>query len=124
MTKEAIGFILKKLRDGKIPIEFGGHTGDLKFPIWTAFYREFPSESEDGSEKGTLVLTGTTNSSYEELLNQIDTIKNIFPRYGSARSILKSGNGLVVSFSDSYQLPNQKGLETIEAILSVEEWSV
>ena len=80
------------------------------------------SMNEDGSEESTFMLTGTTMKKYMELESVRQKLKEYFPSYGR-KTILESGSGIVVMYSDSFPIPSvQEGVHRLQVNLKIKEW--
>jgi hypothetical protein len=122
MTVEALQYLNNCIESLSIPYEFMQWTKDLSFPYFVGEYTETESINEDGSEQGTLILTGTTNKSYLTLEFIKEKLKDFFPSDGRT-AILDSGSGIAVSYSTAFPVPTgEQGLNRIQINLNIKEW--
>lgn len=105
-----------------VPYEFMRWTSNVQYPYWIGEYSDTPTDSEDGYEEGTLMLTGTTTGSWLELIEQKDKIKNHFPTVYGLR--LSTDIGAVVFYYEN-SFPVDTGtadLKRIQVNLKVKQW--
>lgn len=124
MTIESLGYINDCLQSLNIPYQFKQWKGDKTFPFFVGEYIDITPVNEDGLEESTLLITGTTDGSYMDLMQISEMIKSYFPTYGRTE-ILTSGSGIAVSFDNSNPIPTMdQGFERIQINLHVKEWRV
>lgn len=123
MTFESLGFINSCLDEMGINYEFMEWTSSpVPEMYWTGEYSESESMDEDGSEESTFMLTGTTKKKFIELESVRQKFKEAFPTYGK-KSILESGSGIVIMYSDSFPIPSvQEGVHRLQVNLRIKEW--
>lgn len=110
MIETALGIAKDKLHSIGVPYEFMRWTSSVDDRYWIGEYVETITDTEDGYEEGTLILTGTTKSSWAVLMQDRTKIKDQFPKEGGLRT--STDNGVVVFFYD-----NSTPVETGEADL-------
>lgn len=126
MTTAALKFIADTLQSIGINYEFQEWTTDpVPDPYYIGEYTEIAGMEEDGQEESDFMLTGTTRTSWFTLEQTKATIKQAFPPVGGTTIILPNGNGLVIFYSDSFQVPTGDAeLKRIQINLKFKEWSV
>lgn len=105
-----------------IPYEFMRWTGAQEYPYFIGEYTETPTDTEDGYEEATFILTGTTRGAWLELENNKKKIKDHFPNTCGLRK--STANGAVVIYYDN-SFPVDTGeddLKRIQINLKVKTW--
>ena len=114
--------IKEELNSIDVPYEFMRWTSAVKYPYFVGEYSETPTDTEDGYEESTMMLTGTTKGLWLELENIKEKIKNHFPNpYGLRKS---TGDGTVVIFYEN-SFPVDTGesdLKRIQINLKIKKW--
>lgn len=120
MTQEALTYLNDKFEELDIPYEFMSWTTSLSFPYFVGEYTEVEPMNEDGYERSTFILTGTTNSSYGAL----EAIKNVLKTiFDGSPVILDSGSALVVEYSTAFPVrTGEDGLYRMQINLNIKEW--
>jgi hypothetical protein len=107
-----------------INYEFGEWTSDIVYPYFVGEYQESASDSEDGLQPSTFILTGFSRNSVLELAQAKEKIKGFFKPEGIT-AIAESGNAMAVSYSHSLVIPTGDAeLKKIEIYLDCKEWKV
>ena len=105
-----------------IPYEFMRWSKPGQYPYFVGEYTETPTDSEDGYEESTLILTGTTKNLWSELEEYKKKIKDHFPNpYGLRLSV---DDGTVVIFYEN-AFPVDTGeadLKRIQINLQIKKW--
>ena len=123
MTIEALEYLNNELSD-LLPYEFMEWNSDLQFPFFVGEYTEPEPVNEDGYLESTMVLTGTTNTSFLDLETAKDTIRKHFTAEGKEQ-ILESGSGIVVSYAGAFAIPSEdETIHRIQINLRIQEWRV
>ena len=124
MTIEALEYLNNQLSDLGIPYEFMEWNSDLQFPFFIGEYTETEPVNEDGYLESTMILTGTTNTSFLDLENVKETIRNHFTAEGK-ETILESGSGLAVSYAGAFAIPSEdETIHRLQINLRIPEWRV
>ncbi len=122
MIETALGIAKDKLHSIGVPYEFMRWTSTVEDRYWVGEYAETITDTEDGYEEGTLILTGTTRSSWSVLIQDRAKIKDQFPKEGGLR--IPTDNGVVVFFYDN-SFPVDTGeadLKRIQINLHIKMW--
>lgn len=122
MIENALGIVSDELNIIGVPYEFMRWTSQVNDRYWVGEYSETPTDTEDGYEEGTLILTGTTQNSWLELMNDRVKIKDHFPTIGGFRKT--TDNGVVVIFyENSFPVPTgEANLKRIQVNLQIKAW--
>ncbi len=123
MIETALGIAKDELKKIDVPYEFMRWTSEI-IPdrYWIGEFSETPTDTEDGYEESTLLLTGTTRNSWSVLMQDRDKIKHHFPKeYGNRFS---TDNGAVVFFyENALPLPTgEADLKRIQINIRIKTW--
>lgn len=99
MITKALGIANEKLNKIGVPYEFMRWTSTVEDRYWVGEYMETVTDTEDGYEEGTLILTGTTKGFWSVLMQDREKIKDQFPNVSGLR--VPTDNGVVVFFYDN-----------------------
>lgn len=122
MIEKALGITKDELKTIDVPYEFMRWTSTVEDRYWVGEFTETPTDTEDGYEEGTLILTGTTRSSWLALMQDREKIKDHFPNISGFRKT--TDNGIVVIFYEN-ALPVPTGeadLKRIQINLRIKAW--
>lgn len=122
MIETALGIANEEMKKLGVPYEFMRFTADAGDRYWVGEFYETPTDSEDGYEEGTLILTGTTQGSWLALMQDRAKIKDHFPKEGGFRKT--TDHGAVVIFYEN-SLPDPTGeadLKRIQVNLQIKAW--
>lgn len=122
MIGTALGIANEQLNNAGIPYEFMRFTAPVEDRYWVGEYSETPTDTEDGYEEGTLLLTGTTKSYWAVLIQDRLKIKDCFPREGGLR--IPTDDGVVVFFYEN-SIPVDTGeadLKRIQVNVHIKMW--
>lgn len=122
MIATALGIANEKLHKIGVPYEFMRWTSSVEDRYWVGEYTETPSNTEDGYEEGTLILTGTTKDYWAVLMQDRANIKDQFPSASGLR--VPTANGVVVFFYDN-SFPVDTGeadLKRIQINIHIKMW--
>lgn len=105
-----------------IPYEFMRWTGDKTDTYFIGEYLETPTDSEDGYEESTFILTGTTHGAWLELERERKKIKDHFPNpYGLRKST--ADGAVVIYYDNSFPIDTgEEDLKRIQINLKVKKW--
>ena len=122
MIETILGIVRDEMQRITIPYEFMRWTSSVVDTYWVGEYSETPTDSEDGSEEYTLILTGTARGEWLKLLQEKEKIKDHFPDVGGFRK--RTNKGAVVIFYDqSFPVPTgEADLKKIQVNLQVKAW--
>jgi hypothetical protein len=122
MIQTVLGVVNNELQSIGVPYEFMRWTSPVEDRYWIGEYTETPTNTEDGYEEGTLILTGTTRTTWSVLMQDRAKIEDHFPRIGGLRAA--TDNGAVVIFYDN-SFPVDTGeadLKRIQINLHIKMW--
>ena len=122
MIETALGIVYNELKTIDVPYEFMRWTSSVNDRYWVGEFVETPTNTEDGYEEGTLMLTGTTKSSWATLMRDRAIIKEHFP---SVSGLRKSTDDGVVVFFYEHSTPIPTGdadLKRIQIDLRIKMW--
>ena len=122
MIETVLGIIKDEMKAIDVPYEFMMWTSPVIDRYWVGEYTETSTSTEDGYEEGTLLLTGTTNGYWLELMQDIGKMKDRFPKEGGFRK--STENGAVVIFYDfGFTVPTgEANLKRIQVNLNIKTW--
>lgn len=123
MIETAIGIANNELKKIDVPYEFMRWTStNIPNRYWIGEYSETPTETEDGYEEGTLILTGTTKDLWSVLMQDREKIKDHFPKIGGLRIVTETGV-VVIFYDDSTPVPTgDANLKRIQINLQIKAW--
>lgn len=123
MIEAALGITTNEMKIIDVPYEFMRWTSEnTPNRYWVGEYTEVPTDTEDGYEEATLILTGTTKELWSVLIQDRAKIKDHFPSiYGLRKTI---GDGVVVIFyENSFPVPTEDAnLKRIQVNLRIKAW--
>ena len=123
MIEAALGILTDELKIINIPYAFMRWTSNtVPNRYWIGEYMETTTDTEDGYEEGTLILTGTTKELWGVLMEDRVKIKDHFPSIGGLR--MSTGGGTVVIFyENSTPVPTEDAnLKRIQVNLKIKAW--
>lgn len=119
---DKLKFMKEQMNILAIPYEFMQWSSEIRYPYWVGECSETPTNTEDGYEESTFILTGTTRGTWFELEQIKDKIKKHFPSVGGLCSTTDSGS-IAVFFSGSFPVPTgEADLKRIQINLTIKEW--
>lgn len=122
MIEETLGIVKDSLQSIGIPYEFMRWTSSVEDRYWIGEYSESVTDTEDGYEELTLMLTGTTRNSWMVLIEDGKTIKDHFPKEGGLRISTDSGV-VVIFYENSFPVPTgEADLKRIQVNLQIKSW--
>lgn len=105
-----------------VPYEFMMWTSPVEDRYWVGEFSETPTDTEDGCEEMTGLLTGTTSGTWESLLQDITKIKDHFPSVGGLRVSTPRGT-VVIFYDNSFPVPTgEANLKRIQVNLNIKSW--
>lgn len=122
MIATALGIVTEQLKKIDVPYEFMRYNSTVNDRYWVGEYTETSTDTEDGYEEGSFLLTGTTRDSWSVLMDDRAKIKDQFPKEGGLR--IPTDNGVVVFFYDN-SFPVDTGeanLKRIQINLTIKMW--
>ena len=123
MIEKALGIVNDELKHIDVPYEFMRWTSTI-IPdrYWIGEFTEITTNTEDGYEEATLILTGTTKDSWSLLMQDRAKIKDHFPTISGLRKIVD--NGVVVIFYENcFPVPTgEANLKRIQINLQIKAW--
>lgn len=122
MITKALGIITDELNKIDVPYEFMRWTSPVTDRYWVGEYSETPTDTEDGYEEGTLILTGTTRNLWSLLMQDRANINDHFPPVGGLR--IPTDDGVVVIFyANSFPIETgEADLKRIQINLHIKMW--
>lgn len=122
MIETALAIVNEELNIIGVPYEFMRWTSPVVDRYWVGEYSEIPTDSEDGYEEGSLILTGTTKDSWLTLMQERAKIKDHFPTINGLSKT--TDNGVVVIFyENSFPVPTgEADLKRIQVNLKIKAW--
>ena len=98
MIERALGIANNELNNLGVPYEFMRWTSVATDIYWVGEYSETPTDTEDGYEEGTLMLTGTTKTSWALLMQHRAKIKDHFPSVHAVAMHMANSKKIVFLF--------------------------
>lgn len=122
MIQSILATIGTELNNIGVPYAFMRWTSPDTDRYWVGEYTENPTNTEDGYEEGTLILTGTTKDTWLELMQDQEKIKDHFPVAGGLRIPTDSGV-VVIFYGHSFPVPTGEAcLKRLQVNLQVKAW--
>lgn len=122
MIETALGITNTELKKIGVPYEFMRWTSHVKDRYWVGEYSETPTDTEDGYEEGTLILTGTTKNLWSVLMQDRAKIKDHFSKIGGLRTSTNKGT-VVIFYDNSFPVPTgEADLKRIQINLQIKAW--
>ena len=122
MIQTILGIATNELNSIGIPYEFMRWTADIEDPYWIGEYTESATLTEDGYEEGTLLVTGTSQGSWQKMLQDVETIKNHFPSIHGLRRSTDAGT-VVIYYENCFPVETgQANLKRMQVNLRVKAW--
>lgn len=122
MIGTILGIISKELQSIGVPYEFMRWTSDVQYPYFIGEYSEIVTDTEDGYNEYTLMLTGTTKNSWLELEEYRAKIKDHFTQMGGLRIAAEEG-AVVIFYDNSFPVPTgEADLKRIQINLHIKSW--
>lgn len=123
MIEKALGIANEELNNIDVPYEFMRWTSnDKPNRYWIGEYSEIPTNTEDGYEEGTLILTGTTEDLWSVLIQDRVKIKDHFPSICGLSKTTNTGV-VVIFYENSFPVPTgDANLKRIQVNLRIKAW--
>jgi hypothetical protein len=123
VIEKALGIAYTKLKNIDVPYEFMRWTSkNIPNRYWVGEYSETPTDTEDGYEEGTLILTGTTREDWMVLMQDREKIKDHFPSIYGSRIATDKGT-VVIFYENSFPVPTgEADLKRIQINLKIKAW--
>lgn len=122
MIETTLGIVKDELKNIGVNYEFMRWTSDKVDPYWVGEYSETATDTEDGYEEGTLILTGTTKKLWAVLMQDKAKIKDHFPSIGGLRKTTDQG-AVVIFYGNSFPVPTgEADLKRIQINLQIKQW--
>lgn len=123
MIETILGVTKDELKNIDVPYAFMRWTSKTKpNRYWIGEYTETPSNAEDGYEEYDVLLTGTTENAWVELLQDVTKIKDRFPAIGGFTKTTTKG-AVVIFYENSFPVPTgEANLKRIQVNLKVKTW--
>ena len=118
-----LGIIAHEMDSLGIPYEFMRWTSEqVPNRYWIGEYTETPTDSEDGHEEGTILLTGTTSGSWLDLEKDKKKIKRHFANIHGLRVATDMG-AVAIFYGNSFPVDTGTAdLKRMQINLQVKEW--
>ena len=122
MIEVALGIAKEELNNISVPYDFMRAVSAVDGRYWVGEYLESPTGTEDGYEEGTLILTGTSKTSWWVLMQDRTRIKDHFSSISGLRKSTDKG-AVVIFYEDSIPVPTQDAnLKRIQVNLRIKMW--
>lgn len=119
---DKLKFISDQLGVLAVPYEFGEWTSEVKYPYFVGEISETPTQTEDGYEESTMLLTGFTRGNYIDLERIKNKIKKHFSPISGQGAKTDSGS-ITVFFNGCFYVPTGEAeLKRIQINLLIKEW--
>ncbi len=119
---DKLTFIDEQMDSIAVLYEFLEWKSDIVYPYFVGEITEEPTETEDGAEESTLMLTGFHRGTMFDLLTHKDKIKNHFPAIYGLRGNTSSGS-IAVFYDGFFPVSSgEAGLQKIQINLKIKEW--
>lgn len=122
MIETALAIASDELKSIEVPYEFMQWTSPVENRYWVGEYTEPDTDTEDGYEEITLILTGTTRNLWAELIQDRAKIKGHFPPAGGFRKSTDNG-AVAIFYENSFPVPTgEMDLKRIQVNLKIKAW--
>lgn len=114
--------INQELKSIGVPYEYMRWTGKVQYPYFVGEDSEIVTDTEDGQEEYTMMLTGTAKGNWSELLTYKNKIKDHFsPVYGLRKST--TSGAMVIMYENSTPIDTGDAeLKRIQINLRIKLW--
>ena len=121
--KSILGIVKTELENINVPYEFMRWTKSTNPDrYWIGEYSETPTDTEDGYEESTLLLTGTTKGSWLSLEDDKAKIKDHFPSVYGLRKATDDG-AVVIFYENAFPVDTgEADLKRIQINLKIKKW--
>lgn len=120
---EQLKFIKEQMDAIAVPYEFMQWTSEVKYPYFVGELTEDPTDTEDGRESSTMLLTGFSRGKYVDMEIIKEKIKSHFsPVYG-LRGQTDSGATIAVFYDNAFYVPTgEADLKKLQINLKIFLW--
>ena len=116
-------FIKEQMGIIAIPYAFGQWSSEEHNLYFVGEINESTTNTEDGLEQSTMLLTGFCRGDFADLLESMETIKSHFSPVHGLRGQTDSGSTIAVFFDGYFIIPNDgSGVKRIQINLKIYEW--
>lgn len=124
MTEVALKIISDAMQEMELAYGLGRFNGQAD-PYFVGEYQETPSDTEDGLQESTFMLTGFTRGEWLGLERAKKKIKNYFNRVSGKTAIVNNGSAVAVFYENALIVPtNDAELKRMQINLEIKEWEV
>jgi hypothetical protein len=117
-----LNFINEQMNILAVPYEFGEWTSDVQYPYFVGEITEDESQTEDGAETATVILTGFNRGKYIALDEIKQKLKKHFDPINGLRAKTDSG-AIAVFFAGAFPVPSgEADLKKIQINLKIKTW--
>lgn len=122
MIESVLGIIKAEMQIIEVPYEFMRWSPPGQDAFFVGEYTEVSTDTEDGYNEYTMMLTGTTQGSWLELEQQKAKIKDHFPQIGGFRKATEKGV-VVIFYDNSFPIDTgEADLKRIQINLHIKTW--
>ena len=122
MIKSVLAAVGNELKSIGVPYAFMRWGSPVDGRYWVGEYSETPTGTEDGYEEATVILTGTTQNEWLELLQDQEKIEDHFPAVGGLRISTDKG-AVVIFYGHSFPVPTgEASLKRLQVNLQIKAW--
>lgn len=122
MISSILAAISNELNSIGVPYAFMRWESPVTDRYWVGEYSETPTGTEDGYEEATVILTGTTQNAWLELVQDLEKIKDHFPTAGGLRISTDKG-AMVIFYGHSFPVPTgEASLKRLQVNLQIKAW--
>ena len=123
MIEATLGIVKDGMKILDVPYAFMRWTSEI-IPnrYWIGEFTESPTNTEDGYENYTIILTGTTNDLWSVLMEDREKIKDYFTKISGLRMITGAG-AVVIFYDNAFPVPTgDANLKRMQINLQVKTW--
>jgi hypothetical protein len=122
MIESVLGIIATEMQNIEVPYEYMRWSSPVQDHYWIGECTEVSTDTEDGYNEFTMMLTGTAKGSWLELEQQKAKIKDHFPQIGGFRKATEKG-AVVIFYDNSFPIDTgEADLKRIQINLNVKTW--
>ena len=120
---EKLQFIAEQMAAIAVPYEFMRWSKEIEYPYFVGEITEEPTNTEDGVESSTMLLTGFTRGSYLDMETVKERIKSHFSPVCGLRGTLSDGSSIVVFYDGCFYVPTgEADLKKLQINLKITLW--
>lgn len=119
---DKLKFFSEQMDTLQINYQFGEWKSDVVYPYTVGEISEEVTDTEDGAERSTMLLTLFHRGEYKDMETIKNKIKRHFPHFCGLRAKTESG-AIAVFYENCFYVPSgEADLKKMQINLSIKEW--